>query len=393
MIQPLMGIRVIEYAEWLNGPLCSCILGQFGAEVIKLEPPRTGDMLRALSLLRPEIEPILSIIHHNKKSITLDLKQPEGRELFKQLIRISDIFVENTPTGFLEELGLGYSELSQLNPRLIQISISGFGRTGPYSQVRAMDIVSQAASGVMGVMGIQDRVPSVPFGDYISGVYGALGALIALRCRELTGRGQQIDISMQDALFHANLRAFGDFLPSELVSKLRAEFGRSRDLPGYGSFKAKDGYIVIVAFSEGEWRRLCELMDRPDLRDDPRFKDMFGRLRYEAEIREQIQRWVSTKSVEELEQLLIQHKIPASIVYDHTNIAKHPQLRARMIAEVEHPRLGKLKVPASVLKLSECPARIITAAPDLGQHNREIYCDLLGISEQQLKQLRHRGVI
>ena len=386
-------IRVLEHAEWLNGPLCGCILSQFGAEVIKVESTR-GDMLRAAMLARPELESILSIINQNKKGITLNIKTEKGKEIFKELAKKSDVIIENMRGGEMERLGLGYEDIRKVNPGIIYASVSGFGHTGPYATRGAMDIIAQATSGIMAAMGIVDRAPAVPFADYLSGVYTALAVTLALRHRDKTGEGQWIDISMQDALFHLNLRAFGGLFSEELFIKLKEEFKGSKTLPGYGPFKAKDGYVVIVAFSDGEWNRLLECMGRKDLIGDKKYRDILTRLRHEPEIRKMIEDWAKDRMVSEVEDALVKFRVPVGPVVATSDVIKSPQLQARgMVQEVEHPRLGKIKVPGPVIKLSKTPGEVQTCAPGLGQHNLEVYSKLLGYTDEDLKKLKKEKVL
>lgn len=396
----LEGIRVIDISQYISGPRCTQILADLGAEVIKVEPPQ-GEALRILMSFNPKTERGYSVLNRNKKGITLNFFSKKGAEILKELVRKADVFVENYTPGVLDKYGIGYKALSELNPSLIYGSISGFGHTGPYSFRQAFDIIGQATGGIMDAMRRPDKPPTVFFADLVSGAYLAIGILSALIVRSKTGKGQMVDISMQDVMYFHNYRAqirraFGDELTQEVMS----EFGltpenlmdEKRRVAFWNVYRAKDGYVAIVALMDKQWKKLMEAIGKPELGDKYAFFPQ--RVKNSEMLIKEIQEWVGQRTVKEVIEKLDALRVPCGEVHTALSLLNDPQLKARnMLSEVEHKKFGKIGVPGIPIFLTETPGKIRTPAPELGEHNEEVYSNLLGLSSSQIEELKREGVI
>jgi len=397
----LEGIKVLDMSQFLSGPRCSQLLAMKGAEVVKVEPP-IGETMRLLARLM-QSERMMSTLHQNKKSVVIDMKKDEGRELIKRLAEKADIVVENFAPGLMKKIGLDYENLRENNPRLIYVSISGFGRTGPMSGRVAFDIVAQATAGIMSTYKMEDRTPKVYFGDLISGAYAALGALEALFHRERTGKGQLVDISMQDVMYFQNFAAFSDNSLAPVMDKIEKLLGRSisnlltddtRPLPFWASYKAKDGYVVIVALTDSEWKNLMEIIGRTDALNDSRFSNFLMRIRNAEEGFGMIAPWVAARTSDEVVAALEARKVPCAPVLNAEQVNRHPQLEARgMLATVEDEEFGPIKVPGDPIKLGECPDAIHSPCPHLGRHTNEVLSGWLGMADAEIAALRKKSVV
>ena len=391
---PLEDIKVLDVSQFLSGPYCTTMLGDMGAEIIKVEP-QVGEALRLYTYINPNMRSVLSLLHRNKKGITLNLRTPEGQEIIKKLVEKVDILVENFTPGTMEKFGLGYDVLKEINPRLIYTSISGFGRTGPYSRKTAFDMIAQAMGGIMHAIDQRDGPPRLFIADTLGGIFGALGTLVALHYRERTGKGQLVDISMQDIMFALNLKAMlKEYITEERLEKLGKESLMDIRLPLYNSYKTKDGNIAIVALTDRQWRRMCDLMGQPELKRDKRFKNGVRRLKNIEDLDAIVEGWSQTLTTNEIFDILDKHKIPCGKVYDFDQVLNDPQIRARnMIEEIQSEKFGPIKVPGILVKLSESPGSIRTPAPELGEHNREILKDLCGFSDEEVTEFKKKGII
>ncbi|MFA6451195.1 MAG: CoA transferase [bacterium] len=397
----LDGIKVLDLSQFLSGPRCSQLLAMKGAEVVKVEPP-SGETLRMLTRLMKS-ERMLSAMHQNKKGVVIDMKKDEGRELIKRMAAKADIVVENFAPGLMKKIGLDYDTLCEINPGLIYVSISGFGRTGPMSNRVAFDIVSQASAGIMAAYKMEDRTPKVYFGDLISGAYAALGAVEALLHRERTGKGQLVDISMQDVMYFQNFSAFSDNSLEPVIAEIEKLLGRTlsnlltddaHPLPFWASYKASDGYVVIVALTDSEWTSLMKIIGREDALSDFRFSNFLTRIHNADEGFKMIAPWVAERTAEEVVAALEAGKVPCARVLNFEQVNHHPQLGAReMLAVVEDEKFGPISVPGDPVKLSECPQDIHSSCPRLGQHTNEVLRDWLGLSDGELDALKKKSAI
>lgn len=395
---PLAGIRVIDASTVLAAPYAATLLGDFGAEVIKIEKPKTGDTLRGLGPYK-DGEPLRwPGMSRNKKSITLDLRSAKGKELFKKLIKDADVLIENFRPGTLEKWGLGYDVLEKINKHLIMARQSGYGQTGPYAEKAGFGTPATAFSGYTYLQGFKDRHPvSPPFSllDYISGVYLALGTISALyhRDKNKKNEGQVVDLGLYEGMFRMM-----EFLIAEYdqLGKVRE---RAPMLHGHSSpagiYKTKDDHwMVLVCSTQRTWERLAKAMGHENLIDDPKYLTNKERMENDEDLQKLIIEFIGKKNRDELMDILDKAGVPISPVLSIKDIFENPHYQAREnIVEVEHPRLGSIKIPGVVPKFSKTPGKIRSRAPELGEHNELIYKDELGISEEEFLELKHKGVI
>ena len=389
----LDGIRVLDLSQFFSGPWCGMLLADMGAEVIKVEPSPIGDYIRVGTLFEKGLAPLYTVFNRNKKSITLNLKKSEkAREIFKQLVIKSDVVLTNALPGDLESINLGYEDLKKVNPQIIFAAISGFGRSGLEEFIKqpAFDIVAQATGGVLDTLKMYE-MPKIPFADINAGTYCALGIMQALFFRERTGKGQFIDISMQDIMFAYNILAH---ISHTLRDEIEQSF--SRILPLYNVFKTKDGYVTIVVITEKQWHRICDVMENPDLKRDRRYNSPLKRWKRGEEVDTILSTWTQTKTNAEIVALMNKNRIPGGPVIPFDEVQEHPQLLAReMSRDVELPEVGKsVKLPGIIIRLSESPGKIIDPhGPALGQHTIKILSEILKYSSEEIDQLRKKGVI
>ena len=393
----MQGVRVVEMGSLLAGPFCGQILADFGAEVIKIEPPGQGDPMRQWGRQYNGRGLWWPIIGRNKKSITLDLRKPEGQALARRLAARSDIVVENFRPGTLERWGLGYEELSRENPGLILVRVSGYGQTGPYRDKAGFGGVAEAMGGLRYITGYPDRPPTrvgISIGDTLAGTLGALGALLALRHREVSGgRGQVVDT----AIFEAVLTYMESLIPEyALAGYIRERSGSV--LPGIAPsniYPTADGtWIVMGANADNVFRRLCQAMGRPEMADDPRFSSHHARGQHMELLDGIIAEWTSGHTASELLKILDEAGVPAGRIYTAREMMEDPHFRAREdVVWVDAPGIGPMPMQNVFPKLSETPGRVRWAGPELGQHNEEVYRGLLGLGDAALARLREEGVI
>lgn len=388
----LEGIRVLDLSQFFSGPWCGALLADMGAEVIKVEPPPIGDFLRVGNMFEKGLYPLFYLVNRNKKSITLNLKRSEeAREIFCKLVEKSDVIIDNSLPGDMEKIGLGYDDLKKINPKLIYASISGFGRSGLPNYVKrpAFDIIAQATSGILDAQKMYEA-PRIPFSDFNAGGYCALGIMQALFYRERTGKGQLVDLSMQDLMYSYNILTH---ISQTLKEKIETSFARL--LPSYNVFPAEDGYVALVCITEKQWVRLCQIMERPELARNRRYNSPLKRWERSAEVDEIIEEWTKTKDVEAIVKLLEEGRVPCGPVEKFGNVMNHPQLAARgMVKEYELPKIeGKIKLPDIFIKLSESPGRIKDIGPKLGEHTDQVLSKILGLSNEEIAQLRKDSAI
>ncbi len=385
----LSDIRVIELGQLIAGPFCGQLLGDMGADVIKVEPPGAGDPMRAWG--RGDDKLWWEVVARNKRAVTANLRIPEGQELVRRLVATADILIENFRPGTLERWNLGPGELHAVNPRLIIVRVSGYGQTGPYSGRAGFGGIGEAMGGWRHIVGEPDRPPArmgVSIGDTLAATYGCLGALAALHARERTGRGQVVD----SALYEAVLQVMESLVPEYQISGYIRERSGSV-LPGIAPsnvYPCSDGEYLIGANQDAVFARLCRAMGRPELATDPRYVDHVARGRNQAELDGIIADWTRPRSVAEVEVLMIEHGVPAGVVYRAPEMLADPHFAAReAIVEVPTRRWGPLKMQGPFPKLSETPSSVRSPAPiEVGQHNDEIYGGLLGYGAEELEALR-----
>jgi crotonobetainyl-CoA:carnitine CoA-transferase CaiB-like acyl-CoA transferase len=405
----LEGVRVIDLTAWLAGPFLSMQLAALGAEVIKIERPGIGDPTR-LSVpfagpggvrfegkTREDIALINLKRNRGKKSITLDMKSKRGMEIFRMLVAKGDVVLENFAPGTMESFGFDYPALKAINPKIIFCSISGYGQNGPYRDRTAFDLTIQATSGIMAVTGFPDGPPlrcGPWIGDLIPALYGLSGILTALASREKTGRGERIDISMQDCCFSMIMDESLDLLLSRGVPTRQGN-RNPRAVP-WTIFPTKDGNIAICVYTNDQWKIFLEAIQREDCLRDPRFKNLEDRLKNAQEVEAIVTEWSNHLSTEEALKNLREKKVPCDPVLEVKEVLEDPQLKSRgMIQELMHPLSAKtgLKAAGFPIRFSELPAEYPGPAPFLGQHNKDIYEGLLGFSKEELEQLEKEKII
>ena len=390
----LKGLRVVELGQLLAGPFCGQLLGDMGADVIKVEPPGAGDPFRVWGMGDEKV--VWEVLARNKKSVSCNLRVPEGQALVRKLIATADVVVENFKPGTLEKWGLGPDVLHAENPRLIIARMSGYGQDGPYSDRAGFGGIGEAMGGWRYIVGDPDRPPArmgVSIGDTLCATYGTMGVLAALHHREKTGQGQVVDT----ALYEAVLQVMEGLVPEYD----RNGFIRERSgsiLPGIAPsnvYQCSDGVYMIGANNDQIFKRLAKAMGRPELGDDPRYSTHLARGERQTELDELINAWTRTLTIDQVDALMIEHSIPAGRVYRAPDMLADPHFAARQaIIEVETERYGKLKMQNAFPKLSATPSGVRSPAPSVvGQHNAEIYGQLLGMSAAELDGLKAAGVI
>ena len=393
---PLAGLRVIEMGTLLAGPFCGQLLGDFGAEVIKVEPPNQGDPMRdwgqekshGMSLWWP-------VVARNKKSVTLNLREPRGQDIARELISKSDFLLENFRPGTLEKWHLGYDQLRQINPGLIMIRVSGFGQTGPYAKRAGFGAVGEAMGGLRYVCGDPSTPPSrmgISIGDSLAATFACLGALSALHYREKTGQGQIVDSAIYEAVLN--------MMESLVTEYDQAGYIRERQgaiLPNVAPsnvYPTSDGGLILIAANQDTvFKRLAEAMARADLATNPRYATHSARGANQKELDNLIADWSRTITGERLEALMDEYGIPSGKIYRTPEMLADPQFQARdAIVATPHPKFGTLRMQNVAPKLSLTPGSVRSPAPDLGENNKEIYQGLLGYSDQQLAELQSAGI-
>lgn len=395
-MKPLDHIRVVDLSRILAGPYCSMMLGDMGAEVIKIESIGEGDGTRGWGppFVRGESAYFLSV-NRNKKSLTLDLKQKEGQHILKELLQKSDVMLENFRPGALDRLGLGYEEVQKLNPRIVYCSISGFGHTGPYRDKPGFDVVIQGEGGIMSLTGDPEGPPmkvGVAQADMISGMFACQGILLALLVRERTGKGQKVDISMLDGQVALLSYQAGIYFATGKVPQRKGN--QHPTIAPYETFEAADGYINIAVGTEGLWIKFCEAINKPELKEDPRFRRNAQRVQNHKTLKALLDVVIKEKTVKEWINKLESSGIPCGRIKNVAEVCQDPQVLARdMVVSLSHSTLGEVKVTGIPIKLSETPGALELPPPLLGQHTEEILHQLLGYTEEKIHLLRKKKVV
>lgn len=393
--QPLAGIRVIELGQLLAGPFAGTLLAYFGAEVIKVEPPG-GDPIRGWRKLDDSGTSFWwRSLGRNKKSVTLDLKSERGIELVKQLIEQADVVIENFRPGTLEKWGIGPAQMRETNPKLIYARISGYGQSGPYSPKAGYASVCEGIGGlryVNGVPGERPVRPNLSLGDSLAGLHAAFGIAMALLQRERGGSGQDIDVALYESVFNLLEAVIPEFSGAGLV---RGPSGSTVTgiVPTNTYLCADDSYVIIGGNGDSIYRRLMETAGRKDLADDPRLQTNAGRVEHEAEIDEALSSWCATLPSEEVLRLLDEAKVPAGPIYSVRDMFADPHFRARNLFETVEINGEPLEIPTILPKLEGTPGQTRWPGPDVGAHNREVLCELLGLSSEEYDALCRDGVI
>ncbi|MGE5523229.1 MAG: CaiB/BaiF CoA transferase family protein [Rhodospirillaceae bacterium] len=395
MTHPLQGIRILELGQIIAGTYGGQVLSDLGAEVIKIEAPE-GDLGR-----NPSVAPYRGVsglfltFNRNKKSVVINLKNDDGREVFYDLVKKSDVVVDNFRPGVLERLKIDFATLKEINPRIIQCSVTGFGTEGQYKDYPALDIIIQAISGHMAITGERGRPPvrvGIPLADLSGGIFACKGILAALFERERTGIGRRVELSMFDAMLH-------------LTSYMGTMWLTNGELPGppgsghdytvpWQAFQVKDGYVVVATREEGFWRKLCEVMEKPELADDPRYKTNALRVQHRDTLVPVIEAIFRTRTVDDWLARLRAAQVPAAPVnhFDRA-FAEPPVAEREMIVEYEHPQAGKVRLPGNPIKFEGIDETISNPAPMLGEHTDQVLREVLAMPEEAIRKLRAAGAI
>lgn len=391
----MKGVRIIDMSRMLSGPYGSMILADLGAEVIKIEEPEGGDGTRQLGQYYIEGESAYFVsINRNKKSITLNLKSDEGRQIFYKLVKNADVVFDNFRPGIVEKLKVDYDTLKEINPKIICASVSGFGQNGPYRDRPAFDLILQAIGGAMSITGEPDGDPvrmGIPTGDLAGGMFAAHGICAALYHREKTGSGAKIDVGLLDSqvsmlTYVAEYVCFGGETPRPIGS------GHQSVVP-YQAFKTEDIYIVIAIFIDKFWEALCRVMDFDELIDDPKYKTNELRRQNKEDLIPILKDRFLSKTGEEWLKLLADAGVPSGPINTVDRVMEDPQVQARnMVIDLDHPKCGKLRVLGNPIKIQDLD-EVYTPPPLHGQHTEEILGEMLGYSSEQIQQLRDNNVI
>jgi formyl-CoA transferase len=392
---PLEGLRVLDLTRVLVGPFASMMLGDLGAEVIKVERPGEGDETRHVEPLKEGESHYFLAINRNKLGIAVDMKQPAGREILVELARQSDVFLENFRPGVARRLGLDYESLHQVNPRLVYCSISAFGQSGPYASRSALDIAIQAMSGVMSLTGEPGGPPTrmgLPMADLCGGLYAVIGVLSAIQERQRTGRGQFIDFSMLDGMVGMLMyMATRVFMTGEDSPKIGT--GHYGIVP-YGAFPASDGHLVIANIGEMFWPKICAAIGRPELAQDPRYDSNPKRVARRAEVDALLKVALATRTVAEWDAIFERHDVPHAPILKVSEVLANAQVLARgMVTEYEHPRLGRFPALGRAIRFPDHEGIPMKAPPLLGEDDERVLGRLLGYSLERIAELRRAGVI
>lgn len=392
----LDGIVVLDLTRVLAGPYCGALMADMGATVYKIEIPGRGDDSRSMGPFQNGESVYYINCNRGKIGCTLNLKTPEGKALFLELVKKADVLLESYRPGTMEKLGLGYDVLKEVNPGLIYGSVSGYGHTGPYSKRAGYDIVGQAAGGMMSTTGWPDSAPTrtgTPIGDVLAGLSLAIGVLAALSHKQRTGEGEKVDIALVDsvvsAMMNINMIYFTEGrIPGRIGNRYESTYP-------YDSFKTADGDAIIGAGNDKLFALLCREMQREDLPQDARFATVADRVANHAPLKEIIESWSSVLPADELVDRLTKIGVPACPINTIDRVVKDPQIAGarNMFPTLDHPVAGKVTITNNQLKFTNHPADPKASAPLLGEHNEQVYCDLLGLSKDELAALREKHVI
>ena len=395
MAGPLDGIKVLDLTRVLAGPYATMILSDLGANVIKIEQPETGDESRNFGPFKNGFSLYFMSVNRGKRSVTLNLKTERGKTIFKQLVQQNDIIVENFRPGTMKKLGLDYDTLSAENPQLIYASCSGFGQTGPYAEKRAYDMIIQGMGGIISITGEPDGAPvrvGTSISDITAALFTTIGILSALHHRNLTGKGQYVDVAMLDSLVavleNAIVRytATGDN-PKPLGS-------RHPVITPFEAFKSEDGHIIIAIGNDVLWSKFCEFVERKDLITDPRFCTNDKRTDNHDELHPILSDIMCQRTTDEWIHALENIGVPCGPINTIDKVVNHPQVQAReMITKVVHQLTGSVEVPGVPIKLSDTPGNVDAPAPNLGEHTDKVLIKDLKMTKNEVESLRLEGII
>ena len=383
--KPLSGLKVLDFTRVFSGPYCTMMLGDLGAEIIKVERKGVGDETHYFAPMKNDESGYFTYFNRNKKSLTLDLKAPEAVEIVKELAGWADIVVENFSPGVVDRLGIGYEDLKKVNPKIIYGSISGFGQTGPYKKKPAYDIVCQAMGG-----GTPYKVgPSVV--DALAGIHMAFALMSAVHHRDRTGEGQFVDVAMMDTAFSV----LENFVVTKTITGEAPTRNGNANLGSapFNSFRTKDGYVTIACANNGLFKKLVKAIGREDLLEVEKYKENHLRKANEEILNPEIEKWTLQYNTDEVVKILDAASVPVGPILGIDELVEDPQIKARdMLVDITHPILGKVKYPGNPIKFSETSDLSFESAPLLGEHNDYVLKDVLKMSEEKISELKEKDI-
>jgi len=396
MAKILEGIKVLDFSRWLAAPYSASLLADMGADVIRIEKPG-GELDRELGPLAPNGQGMTFFsIARNKRGITLNLDTDKGKEILHELVKRADVVLHNFTSGAPEAKLLSYTALKEINPAIIELVVTGFGTTGPYSGHTAFDTIGQALSGAMSYTGFPGNPPTrsgVAWVDYSTAVHGALGLMIALYHRLQTGKGQMIDVALLDVAV-APVICAGAAGEYRFNGTIREQMGNHGFYNFTNCLEAKDGWVMMSVVGNPLWRRFCKAIGRQDLIDDPRYKDDMDRFNNRHTLQPMITEWTKQRTTAEIIETLGKTRVPCEKINNIAEMVEHPQVKAReCLIDMEYPDVGTIPVPGVTIKMSETPGKVERRAPAVGEHNEEVYAEYLGFTSEEVSKLAAEGVI
>ena len=392
--KPLSGLKVLDVTRVFSGPYCTMMLGDLGAEIIKVERKGVGDETHYFAPMKNDESGYFTYFNRNKKSLTLDLKAPEAVEIVKELAGWADIVVENFSPGVVDRLGIGYEDLKKVNPKIIYGSISGFGQTGPYKKKPAYDIVCQAMGGFMSLTGEKGGTPykvGPSVVDALAGIHMAFALMSAVHHRDRTGEGQFVDVAMMDTAFSV----LENFVVTKTITGEAPTRNGNANLGSapFNSFRTKDGYVTIACANNGLFKKLVKAIGREDLLEVEKYKENHLRKANEETLNPEIEKWTLQYNTDEVVKILDAASVPVGPILGIDELVEDPQIKARdMLVDITHPILGKVKYPGNPIKFSETSDLSFESAPLLGEHNDYVLKDVLKMSEEKISELKEKDI-
>ncbi len=395
MPKVLEDVKVLDFTRVIAGTFCTMYMADLGAEVFKIELPGTGEVMRVQPPVKNGESGFFTTLNRGKKSISLNLKNEKAKEIIYEMVKKVDVVVENFKPGVMKNLGFDYESLSKINPRIIYGSISGYGQTGPLSDLPSYDLCIQAMCGLMSMNGYPDKPPlriGNSITDYMSGVLMVVAILGAMRHRDRSGEGQYIDIAMYDAGMTMLENSISRY---DLTGEIGGLIGSHHPSAApHNVYQTADGFVTIIVIEDNSWKRLARIIGRPELADDPEYSTIVQRLNKVPKVDEIVESWSKTKTSAEIMAIFKEEGLACGTVQDVEVVSKHPHSQAReMLVEVQQPQMGPVKIPGCPINYTKTPVEVTKPAPLVGEHTKEILCDFLGYSEEEYQKMVNDGIV
>jgi len=395
MDKSIQDIKILDLSRVFAGPHGSMILSDLGAEVVRIEAPQSTDSIREWWPFVDDESTYYMSANRNKKSVTLNLKKERGKEIFLELVKTSDVVLENFKTGTMEKLGLSYKKIKEVNPKIIMCSVTGYGQTGPFKTEPGYDPVLQAVGGVMDVTGMPDGSPTrvgLPIVDILSSLYVVISILSAIRARDKNGKGQLIDVSLLDVQVSSLANVASSYLMKDLITTRVGN--KHNNIVPYQVFECKDRPLMVACGNESQFQKFCNIINKPEWIEDERFSTNESRVKHREIIAEQIQEIMYKKTADEWFQLLSNQGVPSGPVNNIQEVFNHPQVKHRdMVKEINHPRLGNLRLVRNPVLFSQKTIEIKSHPPALGEHTDSFLRDNLNLKDEEIKELKKNNII